>query len=190
MSTAVKKQVTLAEYLAGEEVATFRSEYYRGEVFAMTGGSVRHARIQAVLLRKLGNQLEGKPCQPYAADLRISVKPIGLYTYADLSVICGPPQIDPSDKHGVTNPTVIIEVLSPTTEKYDRTQKFAYYRQLESLQEYMLISSEAPGVEVFSRSEQDGNWEIQYSQQLSDVLHLKSVACQLFMQEIYADLPE
>ena len=145
-----------AEYLRLERAATYRSEFYRGEIFAMAGGSPKHSRLKTNVLTELNNQLKGKPCVPFDSDLRIKC-PTGLYTYPDASVICGELEVDDEHKDTVLNPTLIVEVLSKITEAYDRGKKFDHYRTIPSLREYLLVSQDEPMVQRFLRND-DGTW--------------------------------
>lgn len=152
-------QITPEEYLARELDASEKHEYYQGEIFAMAGGSAKHSRIIANTIRAVGNKLVGTPCSVFDSNLRIRVPRSTLYTYPDVSVICGPVQFDPLDRREETviNPSVLIEVLSPSTEAWDRGGKFESYRQIDTLRQYVLIATEAPRVETFLR-QADGSW--------------------------------
>lgn len=132
--------LTPLEYLAVERAAPTKSEFYDGEMFAMAGGTAVHSLIGTNAAIEFGNKLRGKKCVPYNADLRIQVQATGLFTYPDLSVICGPLQFADADDDTVLNPSVLVEVLSPSTEAYDRGQKFLQYRQIPTLREYLLVS--------------------------------------------------
>ena len=139
MGLALKKELLSAtEYLTIERAAPTKSEFYDGEMFAMAGGTAVHSLIGTNAAIEFGNKLRGKKCVPYNADLRIQVQATGLFTYPDLSVICGPLQFADGDDT-VTNPSLIVEVLSPSTEAYDRGQKFLQYRQIPTLREYLLV---------------------------------------------------
>ena len=140
MSAAPKRLLTPEEYLAQEELAEFRSEYYRGQVFAMSGGSFSHVFINDNLALEIGAQLKGSPCRFGSSDLRVRVAATGLYTYPDAVIICGAPDLLRGPTDTLLNPRVVIEILSPSTESYDRTQKFDHYRQLPTLQEYVLVA--------------------------------------------------
>lgn len=152
-----KHRYTLEDYLAVEEMSAVRHEYLDGEIFAMAGGTPEHAALAAAVLVLLGQALRGGSCRPYSADLRIRVEATGLATYADASVICGEPERDPTSPTHVTNPSVIVEVLSTSTEDYDRGEKREHYARIASLQHYVLVAQDRRCVEVFSRTS-DG-WE-------------------------------
>jgi Uma2 family endonuclease len=159
--TDLRRRYTFAEYLAYEEASEIKHEFHEGEILAMSGTSPEHALITANAVAALHSVLVGKPCRVYSADLKIGVKPGSRVCYPDASIVCGPLEYDPNDpkRHVVTNPRVIIEVLSPTTEGYDRGDKFRHYRNIPSLAEYVLISQDAPLIETFFR-QGDGSWLI------------------------------
>ena len=175
---------TPAEYLRRERAAEYRSEYYAGEIFAMAGGSPRHSLIKLNISAMLRDRLLKLPCTPYDSDLRIRI-PTGLYTYPDVSVICGELAFDDEHKDTVLNPTVLVEVLSPTTEAYDRGKKFDHYRRIESLREYVLVSQDEPRVERFLRND-DGTWTLAIASGLSDSIALPSLGLTLPLSEVFA----
>ena len=142
MSAIPKPSLTPQEYLARERRATEKSEYYRGEIFAMAGASFEHSLIKDNLARESGNQLKDKPCRVITSDLRIKVNATGLYTYPDAVIVCDEPKFEDAQVDTLLNPRVIVEVLSDSTEKYDRGGKFAHYRQIPSLQEYVLVAQD------------------------------------------------
>jgi Uma2 family endonuclease len=152
MAMAARAFVTLDEYLAGEGTAVGRSEYLNGEIFAMSGGTPRHSRIASNLGAVLNHALLNGPSIVYTSDLRIKIPATGLYTYPDLSVVCGPEEYaEEGGSPSLVNPTVLVEVLSPTTEAYDRGEKARHYRALPSLEEYVLIAQDRPRIEQFRR---------------------------------------
>jgi Uma2 family endonuclease len=176
--------MTSTEYLRRERSSDGRHEYFRGEVFAMAGGSLRHSQITTNVLGELRNQLKGQDCAPQNGDLRIKC-PTGLYTYPDTSVICGAAEFDDELRDTVLNPVVIIEVLSKSTEAYDRGKKFEHYRTIPSLREYVLISQEEPLVQRFLRNEND-SWTLLPSvSELSSSVALRSIGIELPLSEIY-----
>jgi Uma2 family endonuclease len=150
----------------------------------MAGGSRRHARLAANLLRDLGNQLRGGRCEIYTSDMRVWVGATGLYTYPDVTVVCGQPQL--ADEHGDTllNPTFIAEVLSPTTEGYDRGRKFEHYRTIPSLSEYLLVAQDRIHVDLYTR-QPDGRWILSEAGRLEDSLELRSIECRLSLADLY-----
>lgn len=184
MSSAPNRHLTPQEYLALERRAEYRSEYFRGEMFAMTGGSRRHSLVGSNLLFRLREQLRSRPCEVHHADLRVKVSASGLYTYPDIVVFCGEPQLEDEAQDTLLNPVAVIEVLSPSTEDYDRGVKFRHYRHIPSLMEYVLISQAECHVERFSR-QPDETWVLWETSDLQATLALPAVACELRLAEIY-----
>ena len=185
--SAVLRSITLAEYETRELDADTKSEYYRGEMFAMAGGSPEHSLVATNFTREARNQLKGKPCVPYNSDLRVKVEAAGLYTYPDATIVCGPPQMDTAVKGTVLNPSVIVEVLSESTESYDRGKKSSHYRRIESLRELILISPSEPLVEMFTRRD-DGNWSFIEYRSITDTLVIDSVGVSIPLSEIYRNI--
>jgi len=184
MSSQPKSFLTPEEYLEQERRAEYKSEYFRGEVFAMAGASERHGVIVANLMRDLGVQLKERPCKVYAGDLRLQVTPTGLYTYPDVMVICGPVQFADKQRDTVLNPVVLIEVLSGSTQDYDRGRKFQHYRSLPSLMEYLTVAQDEPHLEQWSRKYEDTGLFVEYNN-LSQSIPLAAIDCVLPMSEIY-----
>ncbi len=185
MSAAVARTlITPAEYLTFERTAEFRHEFVGGEILAMAGGTPAHSLIAANLIREIGNALRGSACRTYTNDLRIAAPAGEMYTYPDLSVVCGEPQFDPADADTLINPTLLVEVLSPSTESWDRGGKFAYYRRIPSLKEYLLVSQDRPRVERYLRQGED--WLLTEFSGRDAVLTLGSVPAQVSLAEIYA----
>ena len=153
MSAVPKPYITPEQYLELEVQAEGKSEYHDGEIFAMSGASPNHSLIVVNLYRILGNQLYDRPCTLYSNDTRVWIGQAGLYTYPDASIVCGEAQFD--GYHTLLNPKVVIEVLSPSTEAYDRGRKFDMYQSLPSLQQYVLIAQDEPKVYVFTRQPGD-----------------------------------
>ena len=182
--SAVTKFVSAEQYLTQERQAKFKSEYYRGEVFAMSGGSPTHSLIAANFVGACWASLKGKPCKVFNSDLRVKVEPSGLYTYPDASIVCGELQFCDAQKDTITNPTVLVEVLSESTEKYDRGAKSGYYRQIESLKELVLISQSEAIVERFTR-QSGGGWLLIESRGVSEHVRLESVGFSIAMAELY-----
>jgi Uma2 family endonuclease len=181
------RKLTEAEYLEIERAAEFKSEFFEGEVFAMSGGTARHSLIATNLAREFGNQLRGKPCTAYNSDLRIKVEASGLITYPDLSIICGPLNFVDEGGDTVVNPTVIVEVLSPSTEAYDRGRKFENYRLIPGFKEYLLIGQGNPHVEQFIRGE-SGEWVLREAGGLDGKLDLAALNMSLPLSEVYWDV--
>jgi Uma2 family endonuclease len=184
MSTVAKKHYTVEEYLELERASLEKYQYYRGEVFAMSGASPLHNRIVVNLIRHLGNALADGPCVVFPADQRIKC-PTALYTYADASIVCGEAEfIKQQGLDTLINPKVIFEVLSPSTEQFDRGNKFEDYQSLESFQEYVLVAQDRPHVAHFVR-EQDGSWRLRMFNGIESTLQLATVDCQLSFRAIF-----
>ena len=181
-----KTKYTVEQYYDLEENKVYKSEFHGGEIFAMAGGSLEHSLIVASLLRELGNRLKGKTCMPCDSNWRIKVPATGLVTYPDASVFCKKPEFDPKDKRQQTavNPTVVFEVLSKSTESYDRGKKAENYRQLESLKAYVLISQSSPHIEIYERHG-DGFWFLTEAKGLDQELAIKCLGIKLPLAEVY-----
>jgi len=179
----VARGLTPEEYLERERRAEFKSEYRDGEIVAMTGASIAHNRINANLMRELGVQLRDKPCDVFAQDLKTRTTPTR-FSYPDVIVICGEPEFLDENEDVVTNPTVIVEILSPSTEAYDRGEKFAAYQQRESFQEYVLVAQDRLSVEHYTR--QEGNlWLYERLDRPDARLNLPSIGCEAALSDIY-----
>jgi len=178
------RRLTPAEYLDIERAAAYRSEFFDGEAFAMAGGSPRHSLISANIIRELGNGLKQRPCAAYESNLRILVSATGLYTYPDASVIYGPLKFEDQRCDTVLNPTLLVEVLSDSTEAYDRGKKFSHYRQIPSLREYLLVSQEEAKIERFLRND-DGTWTLTEAAGLEATLPLPSLGIEIGLGEVF-----
>jgi Uma2 family endonuclease len=181
-STAPDRRYTFREYLDLEASSVLRYEFFDGIVYAMSGGSPEHSGLAANVIQLLGAQLLGKPCRVFTSDLRVRVLATGLATHPDVSVICGSLERDPEDNNTATNPAVVVEVLSPSTERYDREEKFAHYRRVPSLASYVLISQEEHRLEVFSRND-DGSWTLREAR--SGAVDLPAIGCRLSVEDVY-----
>ena len=183
MSTFPKHRYTVEEYLELEEKAPYKSQYYDGEIFAMAGASLAHNRIISNIVRELGNRLQGGPCEALPSDMMVRC-PTGLHTYPDVTVVCGRPEIA---KHAgvqvLLNPQVIIEVLSDSTESFDRGQKFTHY-QSASFTEYLLVAQDRYSVDQFWR-EAENTWRLVPITGREAVVELRSLACRLPLSAIY-----
>lgn len=181
-----KARMTPEAYLEFEKTSEIRHEFFRGELFAMTGGSLNHNRISRNIVRSLGNQLAGSPCEPFAGDMRVKVQENEKYTYPDIVVVCG--EIELEKIKGVEtllNPVAIMEILSTATEAYDRGKKFEHYRMIPSLREYFLFSQEECQVERFVRGG-DGIWQILGPiKGMDQVVPIASANCGLTLAEVY-----
>ncbi len=184
MSTlASKPLLTPEEYLVIEDAAEFKSEFYDGEMFAMSGGGYDHSIIATNLTAQLHARLRGGPCRPLNNDLRVQVPATEFYTYPDVSVLCGAPRFAAQSRTTIANPTLIVEVLSPSTERYDRTAKFWHYQKLATLQDYVLVTQDAPQVERFSR--QGEQWVYAAYKGLESGLPLPALSIEIPLKEIY-----
>jgi Uma2 family endonuclease len=179
-----QKYYSPEEYLALEETAEYRSEYYRGEIFAMAGGSANHNRIAGNIYLSLRETLEGKPGEALITDMRLHVKKNSLYTYPDVMVVCSRIEYVKGRTDTLTNPVVIIEVLSDSTQAYDRGAKFELYRAIESLQDYVLVDQARVHVEYFHKLE-DGRWLLAEFNELEAVLRLEAVNVELPLSRVY-----
>jgi Uma2 family endonuclease len=181
-----KRRYTVKEYLRRELNAPERHEYHDGEILAMSGGSDTHSFIIANVIREFGNALKGKPCSVGEGNLRVRNRHAARYVYPDASVICGDREHDPEDPsgHTVLNPRVIVEVLSPTTEAYDRGDKFEYYQGIASLEEYVLVAQDRPSAQSFLR-QPDATWSMMGVNGLEGTLRLRSLQIEVPLAEIY-----
>jgi len=184
MSAEPHRRVAIEDYLAAERRAETKSEYLDGEVFAMSGASRPHNLIALNPAASVHGQLRGRPCETYAGDMRVYMPAAGLYTYPDVTVVCGEPRFDDAELDTLLNPTLVIEVLSPTTEGYDRGKKFAHYRTLDSLREYVLIAQDEARVELFARQD-DGHWLLSEAAGLDGTILLASIGCELRLADVY-----
>lgn len=179
------KSMSEAEYLQQERAAVFKSEFFRGEAFAMTGASRNHNLIVTNLIRELSGQLKKTPRRVYLSDMRLKVEKTGLYTYPDIMVVCGEHRFaDTGGKDTLLNPDVIVEVLSDSTEKYDRGDIFANYRRIDSLKEYLLISQGKPKIERYFKSH-TGSWTLMETDDTCSEIRLDSIECNLSLEELY-----
>jgi Uma2 family endonuclease len=176
--------MTPKEYLARERKAEFKSEYWNGQVFAMSGGTEKHVTITTNLTVALYLQLSRKGCRIFGSDMRVRVEASDLYTYPDVSVVCGKRKFEGSSADTLLNPVLIAEVLSPSTERYDRVGKFAMYSGIESLREYVLVSQSSVHVERYLRHP-GGKWAMTEAVRLKDAIKLASVPAVLKLRDVY-----
>ncbi len=175
--------ITPEEYLALEEHADHKSEYCNGEMFAMSGGSVNHNQITGNVYTNLRHLLSQRPCRVFMNDVRLNIKSNGLYTYPDVMVVCGKIEFVPGRDDTVMNPIVLVEVWSDSTQAYDRGGKFALYRQIPSLQEYVMMDQTKPYVEHFRR---EGNfWVLETLEQMDAILTLPLLECEMPLAVMY-----
>ena len=185
MSTTETALASVAEYLEMELHSEIRHEYINGQVYEMSPGAAdAHHLICWNLLSAFSAQLRNRPCRVYHADMRVKVSPTGMYTYPDIAALCAKPQLEKfKGVDTLLNPSVIIEVLSPTTESYDRGDKFEHYSHIESLQEYVLVSQNRMHVDHFVRD--DASWRLSKLSDPDALLRLASIACEVPLAEIY-----
>ncbi len=186
MSAQPQTKLTDEEYLAIEEKAEFKSEFYRGEMFAMSGGSPPHALIGGSIIALLWLAARAKGCKVYNSELKVRVARNGLYAYPDASVVCGEPQYAEGTTQVITNPAAVIEVLLPSTEAYDRGFKSAEYRKIPSLREYAFISQTEPRVEIYGRKA-NGEWgEFSEYVGLEAACRFHSLECTVQLSDLYS----
>jgi len=188
MSTVPKTLLTPEQYLVRERAAEFKSEFYGGEMFAMSGGSFAHSRIRDSLFLHTQNRLGSGPCFAVNSDLRVKVSATGLYTYPDGLIVCDEPAFDDQQRDTLLNPAVILEVLSDSTEKYDRGKKFEHYRQIPSLREYVLVAQDRPLVERYVR-QPDDQWLLATFRGLDAVFAYGTISVQIPLTAIYHGVP-
>lgn len=179
-----KQKFSIEEYLEMENAAVEKHEYYRGEIFAMSGAKMAHNRISGNVYATLHQKLKGKSCQPYNSDQRVHIKSNTLFTYPDVSIVCDKEVFLNDDEWNLLNPSVIIEVLSPSTKNYDRGEKFMLYRDILTLREYILVDSARVHIEVF-RLNANQRWELEEYSSLKDQLHIKAINEHIDITEIY-----
>lgn len=179
-----KQKISIEEYLEMENAALEKHEYYQGEIFAMSGTKTPHNIVVRNMLVALAQKLKGKSCQPFGSDMRIHIEANTLFTYPDISIICGDIITLNNDDYNVLNPSVLIEVLSPSTKNYDRGEKFKLYRDIPTLKEYILIDSLGVNIEVF-RLNENNHWELEEYRLVAETLKLQTVQAEITLAEIY-----
>ena len=177
-----------AEYLVRERAAEHRGEYFNGVIVAMAGVTFAHDIISGNVRRHLGNQLADRPCYVFSSDMKVRIQRANLFRYPDVSAVCGPVLFHDDVQDAHENPALIVEVLSPGTERYDRTEKFALYRFLESLTEYLLIAQDRCHAELF-RCQPGGPWTEQTYTAPEDFIILESIGCTLRLGHLYEKVP-
>jgi Uma2 family endonuclease len=188
MSTVSKPYISPDEYLAIERRSEVKHEYFAGEMFAMAGATEEHNVIAANVLAAIHLQFKGRPCKVYSSDMRVKVVATGLRTYPDVVALCGEAQFEDNEHDTLTNPVLLVEVLSDSTEAYDRGKKFEHYRRVPSFREYLLIAQDRAHVERYLRSE-DGQWVLSEYSDLAAVIDLSSVGCTLSLSDVYDKVP-
>ena len=179
-----ERLITPQEYLEAERRADIKSEYFAGRVYAMSGASRKHNLIVINIGAELRNQLRGRPCEVYPSDMRLQVTETGLYTYPDVTVVCGEPVLEDEHLDTLLNPTVLVEVLSDSTERYDRSRKVEHYRRIASLQEYLLVGHIQPRIERYRR-QGEREWLLTEAVGLDEKIELTSIDCTLALRDVY-----
>lgn len=183
-AVAYGKNISIADYLEMENSFLEKHEYYKGEIFTMSGAKVPHNFIARNLLALLTQNLRGKPCQPFGSDLRIHAEANTLFTYPDISIICGEIITLNNDNYNVLNPSVLIEVLSNATKNYDRGEKFKLYRDIATLKEYILVDSESVNIEAF-RLNANKHWELEEYDKSNEIFPIQTINTSLLLIDIY-----
>jgi Uma2 family endonuclease len=184
MSSDPETLLTEERYLAIERQAEFRSEFYEGAMFAMAGASRRHNRIVTNLVTALDIQLRDHPCNVYSSDMRVKVSSTGLFTYPDLVVTCGEEMFADDEQDILLNPLVIVEVLSASTEAYDRGKKFEHYQSVGSLSTYVLVAQDVPRIEQYVRQAGSRAWL--YTESREATVRIEAIRCDLRLEDVYA----
>ncbi|MBO9672370.1 MAG: Uma2 family endonuclease [Sphingobacteriaceae bacterium] len=179
-----KRHYTVEEYLEMEKPSTVKHEYYQGEIFAMSGAGLNHNKIFSNVFIEIGNNLKGKPCRPYGSDMRMHIPENTLFTYPDISIYCNGLKHSDVDEDSSILPTVIIEILSPSTKNYDRGKKFNLYKDIPSLKEYIMIDSESVSVEAHYVNDEQ-NWVLNKREEITDVLSFVSMGFDVALSDIY-----
>lgn len=185
---AEKIDLTIEDYFAEEEKSLEKHEYFAGEIFMMAGGTPDHGAISVNIIGELRSRLRGKPCRVFNSDVRLSAVENEFYSYPDAFIVCGELQYHEGQRDTLTNADIIIEVLSPSTQQYDRSTKFELYRAIPGFREYVLVDSERIYIEHFIRQE-DGSWIMRVHEDVDDNLILATVECTIPLSEIYLDVP-
>ena len=178
------RRFTIAEYVELESFSNVKHEYIDGLIVAMSGGTIRHARLAASIIFALESQLGDRPCAVYTSDGRIRIEAPNVITYPGISVGCGSVEVDIEDHCAQMNPTVLVEITSPSSEGYDRGKKFGFYRAIPSLREYVIVDQAEPSIEVFRRGE-DGTWSLAQHGKAGERVQLLSIGCALDIDAIY-----
>jgi Uma2 family endonuclease len=174
---------TFREYVAHEAASNVKHEYLDGQIYGMAGGTPSHAALASAVSGLLFGQLRGGPCRAYSSDLRVRVLATGLATYPDVTIVCGERQLDPEDKNTVTNPTLVVEVLSPSTEEYDRTEKLDHYRRIPALRQVVIVSHDERRLEVWTRG--DGDAWTRAEAREGGAVELAAIGARLDVREVY-----
>jgi Uma2 family endonuclease len=175
---------TKDEYLEMEAIAAYKSEYYSGEIFAMSGGTPAHSLICVNMIRRIAEAVDSKNCRCFESNMKLEIPAADAFVYPDIMLVCGEIRLAENTRDVITNPVLIIEVLSPGTESFDRGKKFEYYRSIPSLKEYVLVSQEKQIVEIYFRQNR-GTWLYTVAQGLDKTILLNSIEYEIALKEIY-----
>lgn len=176
-----------SDYLAFERRSQTKHEFYQGHIYAMAGASREHVLICTNLLRHLSNELDDQPCEVYGSDMRVKVAPTGLITYPDVSIVCAKPDFLDGEFDTLLNPQVLIEVLSPSTAKYDRTIKRWHYTQIPSVQDYLIVAQDKPHVILHTRKPNDPtDWDVYTAEHMTTAIAVPSLQLSLMLNDMYA----
>jgi Uma2 family endonuclease len=184
--SAAKHRITAAEYLAFERQAESKHEFINGQIVAMAGTSPEHSLIVMNVGAELRSRLRARGCRTYSSDLRVKISPTGSYVYPDVTVVCGTPELEEAHLKTLLNPTLIVEVLSPSTETFDRGDKFDHYRMLTSLREYILVAQDKVRVERYVRQQESDDWLLTVFRDPGASVALLGGACEVPLSEVYA----
>lgn len=184
MSAASRPQYSIEEYVRFEEQANAKHEFIDGQIIAMAGGTLEHAAMTTAVVVALANQLRGRDCQVYPSDARVRIGSSGLDTYPDVSVVCGPVVRDTGDKNAMTNPVVLVEVTSNSTEAYDRGEKLRQYKTIDSLRAVVIVSHRRPSIEVHVRAP-DGAWVTTADAGPGEAASIEAIRCTLSVDDVF-----
>ena len=187
MTALQKRKLTAEEYLVIERDAEFRSEFYDGVMYAMAGASVQHNRVKSNLACEIGNGLLRGPCELLSSTQRIHVERTGMFAYPDILIFCNPIELADCDANTIINPRILIEVLSPSTERYDRDVKRRHYSRIESLQEYIIVAQNQPQIDRFVR-QADGTWSSEVFHGIEETFSLASLPIEIPLAKIYRNI--
>ncbi len=188
MSSQPKQRYTLEEYFELERTSEIKYEYWDGEVFAMSGASPAHEAVLVNVITQFRNKLRGRPCHVFTSNLRVKVPAAPPYRYPDLTALCGQPEYEViGGVRALTDPTLIVEILSPSTEAYNRGDKFSEYKSIPSFAEYLLIAQHRPHVTHYVR-QADGSWSYEEANAIVATLSLPTIECELSLGEVYQDV--
>ena len=183
-----KEYYTKQEYLEMESLAEYKSEYYNGEIFAMSGGSPKHSTICFNMIRELGEAIYTKDCTGFESNMKLEIAEADAFVYPDAMVVCGEVELAGHTNDVITNPVLIVEVLSPGTESFDRGKKFEYYRNISSLKEYVIVSQNEPMVESYFKQDKN-TWIYMVAQGLDKTIIFKSLEYEIVLEKIYHKVP-